>query len=500
METEEFSVEKKSPVVSEQSLSGNMFKSAWQAPLERPRIGFICLAKRNHYKGEIQALLDSWKLKLANETWLDAIVEETLVFDDAMAADAVRKMHGNGVDLTVVVVGTWIYSSLAITLINDLNMPVVLWGLSDRIANGNLGASIQIRYVLQEMKRQVKYISGKINDEKNWNTICTYLRAAWTKRRMHNRKIASIGGKCMMMYQTQVNEYDWKRAFGVDFPQYDMVQVFAEMDSIPDAEVKAAADAFLKKVDKVNWQAENDTLAEDTFEKQARLYLAFKKFRDIYNLDIFAVKCMPELMHEKFGFGYGGCIALAMLNDDGIISACEADVPAGLSMFIMRQLSGKPSVFADIARANKPARSLTFFNCGTAPISQADRTKGVQIWPVAGNIADEAVAERYFIGRMKGGCIGMELKNDEPVTMLRIGGNGDTLRFHVARATTCQREIEGAEDVGNRWPGFGLRFKQELDDILINTVGHHYSISYGDYVDDLKALAEILNIKFVYNE
>jgi hypothetical protein len=27
--------------------------------------------------------------------------------------------------------------------------------------------------------------------------------------------------ECMMIYQTQVDEYCWKRVFGVDFPQYD---------------------------------------------------------------------------------------------------------------------------------------------------------------------------------------------------------------------------------------------------------------------------------------
>ena len=33
---------------------------------------------------------------------------------------------------------------------------------------------------------------------------------------MAGRNIALIGGKCMMMYQTQVNEFNWKKVFGID--------------------------------------------------------------------------------------------------------------------------------------------------------------------------------------------------------------------------------------------------------------------------------------------
>lgn len=68
-----------------------------------------------------------------------------------------------------------------------------------------------------------------------------YLRAAWVKSTMRNKKIATIGGKCMMMYQTQVNEYSWKKTLGIDFPQYDSLQIFKEMEKIDDNEAHAVS-------------------------------------------------------------------------------------------------------------------------------------------------------------------------------------------------------------------------------------------------------------------
>jgi hypothetical protein len=47
-------------------------------------------------------------------------------------------------------VGDICTGSIVIAAVNDLHCPFVLWGHSERIANGNLGASLQIRYVLEE--------------------------------------------------------------------------------------------------------------------------------------------------------------------------------------------------------------------------------------------------------------------------------------------------------------------------------------------------------------
>ncbi len=116
-----------------------------------------------------------------------------------------------------------------------------------------------------------------------------------------------------------------------------------------------------------------------------------------------------------------------------------------------------------------------------------------------GNIADEALPEEYFIGKMKGAAVKFDLENGREVTLLRIGGNDQTLRFHAARAMTCPREVEPEEIIGNRWPGFGLEFEEDAELFLNNTTGHHYSIIYGNYVEELRHLARIYDIGFVFN-
>ena len=466
---------------------------------KKPLLGIIAVAKINHQKEEINQMLDYYKERFKKEKDIDFISTEKVLFNENDIVECARDMEAKGADLIVFIVGTWIYSSNIISAVNDLNTSFILYGLSDRIANGNFGASLQIRYVLQEMNKDFLYICGPIKDSENITIILKYLKAAWVKNNLRNRKIATIGGKCMMMYQTQVNEFSWKSVFGIDFPQYDAVHVFKEMENISEEEAKSVEKELINRVDKVNWEMGKDKLEKDAIFTQAKMYLAFKRLQKMYNIDVFANKCMPEMSAIPYGYGYAACLATCLLNEDNIITACEADVPAALSMYILHLFTGGSKVFfADIARLHKDENKITFFNCGTAPLSMADRTKPVEIFPIPGNIADEALPEEYYISKMKGACINFVIEENKDVTLLRIGGNDNTLRMHVASARTCARMVEPDEIIGQRWPGFGLKFKGNINEFLNNTTGHHYSMVFGNLIDELKYFAEICKIKFDY--
>jgi L-fucose isomerase-like protein len=465
---------------------------------DKPKIGVLAIAKKNQHQGDVRNFLEYYQKRLAGDPSIAAYVADRLLFDETEILAAIKELELAGVNLIVFVVGTWIYSSLIISAVNDLKTPFVLYGLSDQIANGNLGAAVQIKYVLQEMKQSFLFLSGPVHDEANFRTLLCYLKAAWVKHFLRNRKIGIIGGKCMMMYQTQVNEFNWKSVFGVDFPQYDTVQVLTEMANIDDQEAKPIAQEFLSKCNKVHWSLDTgETILDDAILSQAKMFLAFKRMQALYGVDIFANKCMPELVSGKYGYGYGACVATCMLNEAGIVTACEADVPAALSMDILALISGAKVFFADIARLNKLKKIITFYNCGTAPISMADHQKGISLWPIPANIADEAVPYEYYTNSMKGACIHFDLEENREITLFRIGGNDETLRFHVATAKTAGREVGPDEIQGTRWPGFGAEFSGDPNQFLENTTGHHYSIAYGNWVEELRYLAQILRIKFV---
>jgi L-fucose isomerase-like protein len=468
--------------------------------MEKMVLGLLPIAKKNQYQGEIKRFLDYIRVGYGDDT-CHLLIPDGVLYDEEQILETTNEFAAKGADALVYVLGSWVYSSLVITSVNDLQVPFVVYGISDQIANGNLGISLQIKYVLQEMGKNFLYLCGKVDEVENYATIRRFLTAAWASKMLRNKKIATIGGKCMMMYQTQVNEFDWKKVFGVDFPQYDTVQVLHETKNVDEQEAKQIADNFLAKFDKVNWKvSEIEEFNYDAVLFQAKLFLAFKRMKKLYGIEIFANKCMPELVSSVYGYSSGACLATCMLNEDGIMTACEADVPAGLSMYILHLLSNEKVFFADISKLDKEKKLISFFNCGTAPISLADKKKGMSLWPIPRLVADEAIPYEYWTGKMQGASINFEMENGRTITLLRIGGNGDTLRFHAARAVTAPRDVREGEEQGIRWPGFGAVLKNDTMLFLRNTTGHHYSIVYGDWIDELRFLAQILGIKFVFDE
>ncbi len=317
-----------------------------------PVLGILVIGKKNHYLVEARAFAQYYRAHFEAEPGIVLTMPGDLLFDQEEIVAAARRMEHEGADLILLAIGSWVYPAIPVAALNDLHTPFVLYGLSDQVANGSIGSALQVAYVLREMGKSFHFLSGPIADPANLETVHRLLRAAWVRRSLRNRRIATIGGKCMMMYQAQVNEFDWKAVFGVDFPQYDTAQVFNEMRKVDDAEAERVEQEFLAGINAVHWELDTgERIYEDAIRVQARLYLAFRRMQELYGIDVFANKCMPEMSHEEYGFGYAGCLATCMLNNAGVMTACEADVPAALPACVQ-------ATHAQSVEARMPVRRL----------------------------------------------------------------------------------------------------------------------------------------------
>ena len=81
------------------------------------------------------------------------------------------------------------------------------------------------------------------------------------------------------------------------------------------------------------------------------------------HLDAVAVRCFDFLAE----LGTSGCVALAELNDQGIVAGCEGDVAATMAMLIARRLLGRPAWVANPASVDVVANRLVLAHCTVAP-------------------------------------------------------------------------------------------------------------------------------------
>ena len=74
-------------------------------------------------------------------------------------------------------------------------------------------------------------------------------------------------------------------------------------------------------------------ISEETLKGALRIYEALKKLISKYSLSGLTIRCFDLLtsLHNT------SCLALALLNEQGIIATCEGDVPSMLTMAIVKE-------------------------------------------------------------------------------------------------------------------------------------------------------------------
>ena len=116
-------------------------------------------------------------------------------------------------------------------------------------------------------------------------------------------------------------------------------------------------------------------------------------------VDAVAVRCFDFITELETS----GCVALAELNDTGVVAGCEGDVAATVAMMLVRELTGRPSWIANPAQIDTAANSLLLAHCTVAP-----------------SMVDDLELHTHFESGLGIGLRGTFAPG--PVTLLRLGG------------------------------------------------------------------------------
>ena len=97
------------------------------------------------------------------------------------------------------------------------------------------------------------------------------------------------------------------------------------------------------------------------FDDSLAIYRALRQIISTYRLDGLTLRCFDLLT----ALGNTGCLSLAMLNAEGFVATCEGDIPAMLSMAVVRQRFGKSGFQVNLSRI--AGGSFLFAHC-TVPL------------------------------------------------------------------------------------------------------------------------------------
>jgi L-fucose isomerase-like protein len=166
-----------------------------------------------------------------------------------------------------------------------------------------------------------------------------------------------------------------------------------------------------------------------------------------------------------------------MLSNEQTPCSCEVDVNGTITQLILQWMSGQPAFGTDLVSVDEIDNAIVIWHCGLAPQE----------------MADPAVESRGTIHSNRKLPLLMEFPlKPGRVTIARL-----------SQASGSFRLVVGGGEMIKAPPSFSgtsglLRFDRPahdvLDTILNEGLEHHLSITYGDYVPALTALAKMLNI------
>ena len=355
--------------------------------------------------------------------------------------------------------------------------PVLLWTLREPVIDGSrlrlnslTGAYSAANAMRAFGKDYFSYIFGSPEEDNVKDAVSAFIKAAALKKTMKSLKIAAIGHTPQGFGFGRASDSELMSVFGAELLSIEARELINKAKSYSDEE----CEEFVTRSD--NAMTGLDVTPTDRIKDHARLYKAYTDYVKESGIEALASRCWPDFFTD---YGTPVCGVLSMLNDDGIASACEADIYGALSMWMGMKLSGEPVFFGDPVSMDEEENTITFWHCGAAACSLARKDTGAVV----------GVHPNRKIGpAMDFGCEAFP-----EATVFRVGREPDgSFRFFITEGSVL--------DKPKQFIGTSIVFEADTsaEDIINESVldgfEPHFVVIKGHHADTLEALADMLGI------
>ncbi|NCC09104.1 MAG: fucose isomerase [Bacteroidia bacterium] len=260
-------------------------------------------------------------------------------------------------DFKILFIATGGVEKLVMQHFEELPRPTVL--LADGMQN-SLAASLEIAAWLRSRGMKSEILHGEFNAIiERIQTLYTNFKA---QHRIVGKRIGVIGTPSSWLIASNVDYFLSKRRWGVDFIDIPLERIYEAFEQVTDDEVGASCAALASQA-----LACREGSPEDLV-KAMRLYRAIRQVCEKEQLDAITLSCFKLLkkLHTT------GCLALSLLNDDGIIAGCEGDLQAIFTLVAAKALTGKTGFMANPSMINSATNEMVLAHC-TIGLKQTER-------------------------------------------------------------------------------------------------------------------------------
>jgi L-fucose isomerase len=275
------------------------------------------------------------------------------------------------------------------------------------------------------------------------------------------------------MYTTQVDTAQIKDTFGVELEHIDSLCQYLEAE-------QADADAVARELETLRARFGTIAVDDERLDRSIRVYLALRKIIHDGGYDFAAVKCQGAMI-DTYACS---CLAASLINDEGMVLACESDVNAALTMQMLKLASGtSPIVFGDINHVDRQRKVLRIVNCGSMPSLLAPAPKEVELQ-----------SQYEYMGKAGGATVVLCCKAG-PVTLARLSRIKGQYVMLIAQGNAVERPKEQFREARDRWPHLFVELDGDPELLLQNVRSNHLHACYGHWTQELEVVCDLLRIK-----
>ena len=468
--------------------------------MKKIRVGLLTLSDGRIYLHEEYKQLNFDKqhaiAAALTETGLFEVVEGTrLLNSNAVAKEEAIRLRESGVEVTIFNYSIWCYPQFTVVAQNFAPGPYLLFSNLHPSQCGMVGM-LAAAGSLDQLGVKYARLWGDVADETVKGRMVSFLKAAAAVSRLRGLTFGNFGGRPLGMYTAVANLEQWQKQFGIDVENIEQDDIIRAGDAADAAEVERGFDWLTRYVGKIAY--DGSVLTPEKLKTQIRSYLGLRRIIEERGLDFVGIKAHGDLTDRYCTMD----VAEALLNDpydwDGpkepTVAATESDMDGALTMQIFKHLTGMPVLFADV-RHYDAAHDVWFFsNSGThatyfagASMDPAVNLREVSLLPETDDYPAGGASVHHFA---KAGR----------VTLARLArkNGGYYLTIVPGEFVSFPREemlAMGATTTPS-WPCAFTRLRVSADEFIRRFPCNHIHGVYGDCVQDLVQVAELMDIPY----
>lgn len=318
-------------------------------------------------------------------------------------------------------------------------------------ANNSLPASLEIATFLRNKGKEFYLIHGTPEEVReqlkteNFSKKQGKIHEFKDAKILNNKRYGVVGKPSDWLIASDVNYVDASEELGavlVDISTEEFLDEIAQAKDVLDPVI------FEPLV--------NEKVNKETLDGALKIYAALRNLIIKHNLAGVTVRCFDLLSSVK----NTSCLALAMLNKDGYIATCEGDVPAMLTMALVREITHQSAFQVNPSYINIEKKFAYFAHC-TLPL-------------------DMCLSYEFDTHFESGIGLGVKGRlNLGKVTIFKINRNLKSFELfegkivqNLKKANLCRTQIK-------------VEFDEEIDEMFTSPNGNHLIIFYGSHKDEI---------------